>query len=34
MKEIKKQVEEKWDMKNGDIRIFTNEGAEIYEEDL
>ena len=34
MKEIVKLIEEKWDIRNCCIRIFTNEGAEIFAEDL
>lgn len=34
MKEIVKQIEEKWDMRNCPVRVFTNEGAEIFAEDL
>lgn len=34
MKEILRQIEEKWDMRNSSIRIFSNEGAEIFAEDL
>lgn len=35
MKEIMKAVADKWDMRNiSNFRIFTNEGVEIFEDDL
>jgi hypothetical protein len=35
MKEIIRNVGEKWDMKNiSQFRIFTHEGVEIYEDDF